>query len=184
MRTTLLRTPRPGGREVDDELSQPAMTIFLVGGPAQGDHEVVTVRARGPHLGSVDDPPVRVTSRPGADRRQVTAGVRLAHADGEPELTAADTGQEPCFLLVGPEPVDYGTALPVSHPVMTDRSPAAQQLLGDDEPFDRASLGAAVLCGQRHAEPAPRAELLGELAVSGSVHAQPGPTAGIAQLVG
>jgi hypothetical protein len=59
--------------------------------------------------------------------------------------------------------------------VVTNRRAVAEQFLGDDEPVDRAALGAAVPPGQCHAEPAAGAELLRELTGSGAVHAKPGP---------
>ena len=110
--------------QVDDQLAETlALVVDLVArrGAAQHDDPVVLVGARGPDLGALEHPAVAVAGGLRRDRREVAAAVGLAHADAEPELAAADAGQEPLLLRLGAELGDDRARLPIGDPVVPDR---------------------------------------------------------------
>src|SRR5690348_12850891 len=111
-----------------------------------------------PHLGSGDLVAARNRHRAGADRSEVRARIRLAHADAEKGLAARDARQEFEALLLGAVAQQQGRALPVGDPVRADRGASRQQFLGHDIAFEHAALAAAIALGPGHADPASRPE--------------------------
>jgi hypothetical protein len=76
---------------------------------AAGEPDVVgVVDQRRVDLLPVDDEVVAVADRPGRQRPEVGAGVRLGVADREEQLTGEDPGQEEVLLLLRAELLDRG----------------------------------------------------------------------------
>ena len=85
-----------GRLHVDEELREAVAAVLLRRrrGAEQADHVVGLVRVAGPDLGAVDEKAAVGLGRLGLGREQVGAGARLAHADGEAHLAAADARQD------------------------------------------------------------------------------------------
>src|SRR5262249_52741528 len=142
--------------------------VLLVGHdarPEQRDHVVADVSVARPHLGAVD--PIAAVDLLGtrADRGEVRARVRLAHAGGERPRAAPDARQEALALLLRPEAQEQRAALPVGEPVGRDRGPCRQHLLQYDVAPESRPLVAAVLLGPYHPDPSAGTHLPAELAV-------------------
>src|SRR5207247_4531999 len=118
-----------------------------------------------------------------ADRREVRARVRLAHADGEGELAAHDAGQDALALRFGAEPEEQRTALAIRHPVHADRCAGREHLLHHDVTLEERALAAAVLLRPRHADPAAGADALAELAIEAAPRARALHRVGAAELL-
>ena len=89
--------PRPGSVGRDDQHAD-ALVLGRVGvGAHEGQQEVGVVGARRPHLLAVDDEVVAVEHRAGAQRRQVGAGARLAHAERRGQLARSTGTAQRCF---------------------------------------------------------------------------------------
>ena len=91
------RAERPAGQAGAvgrDHQGADALVLGRVGvGADEGEDDVGVVRPRGPHLLPVDDEPVAVEDRPGAQAGQVGAGVGLAHAQRRGDLAPAGSAR-------------------------------------------------------------------------------------------
>ncbi len=164
----------PGDFEIDEELREPL--VLLVGddrGAEERDRVLAAVGVARPHLGAVDDVAAVRAHRPRADRGEVRARVRLAHADGERELAAHDLRQEALALGLGAEAQQQRPALALRHPVRAGRRPGRQQLLEQHVALQERALLPAVTLGPRQPDPPARAELAAELGIVAAPRARP-----------
>jgi hypothetical protein len=153
------------GVERHHELGHPLVGRGIRVGPADQVDVVGEVGARGPDLLAGHPERVALPHRLGADAGQVRPGVGLAHPDG-PALGAVEDAGEVAVLLLGRAELDQrGTHLPVGEPGVGQRRAGRDELLGHEEPVDRGPPAAADLGRPGHPEPAPPAQLHGELAV-------------------
>ncbi len=135
---------------------------------AAGQPEVVgVVRAGGERLLAVHDVFVAVPDRPGAQRGEVGAGLRLGVADREVDLPGQDPRQEEVLLLGAAVRQQGGR-----HGLQGDRGQrhvGAGRLVHEDLLLDRAEPAAAVLGREAEPEPAVAAQSRHEFAVRGAV---------------
>lgn len=94
-----------------------------------------------------------------ARRRQVRAGIRLAHPDAETQFARSDARYDPAFLIIGALGKYERTALPICDPVRNHRGTGGQQLFGHDIALQRIARVAAVFLGKGHADPTALCEL-------------------------
>ncbi len=157
------RADADAGRvHVDDELGQSGVLRRVRVGPSD---QVAPVREGGaarPHLLTVDDPVVAVAYRPRPQRRDVAAGVGLAHADAPHRRAGDDVGEPARSLLGRAELQQRRPHLPVGEPARRDRRAVGDERLVHDEPFERGPAVAALFDRPRHPDPAAGAELLRE----------------------
>ena len=111
---------------------------------------------RGPRLLAVEDPAAVVPGGLELHGGGVGAGVGLGVADGELDLVAQDLGEE---LRLHPVVAVADDRLADDADALADlRAAAAGQPLVEQVLVDALTLGAAVLLGPGHAEPAPLAQ--------------------------
>ena len=116
-----------------------------------------------PDLLPVDHPLVALPHGAGAQRRQVGAGLGLAHPDAPRRLAREDLRQE-LGLLVGAAVGDQRRAhLPVGEPRRGDRGAGLDHLLADDQAVDRRLAAATELGRPGQPDPAVLGEHLGEV---------------------
>ena len=141
---------------VDEELGQPVAAVLLRRrrGAEQGDHVVGDVRVAGPDLGAVDQPAAFRLRRLGLRGEQVGAGVRLAHADREAHLAAADARQDVHLHVLGRVFHQDRAALAVGDEVQAHRRIGDAELLGHHVALEEAALVPAVFLRPGHADPA------------------------------
>ena len=140
----------------------------------------------GPRLLAVEDPAAVVPGGLELHGGGVGAGVGLGVADGELDLVAQDLGQElglqPLVAVADDRLADDADAL------ADLGAAAAGQLLVEEVLVDALALGAAVLLGPGHAEPAPLAQRGHEGAALGRVddlgHVLPGQVEDLGVVVG
>src|SRR5690606_29821123 len=101
----------------------------------------------------------------GPDARQVGARTRLAHADAEERLAAADRWQVELLLRFGAVLQDQRRALPVRNPMRSNRCAEVEEFFHHHIAGIGAAAAAAIRLGQRDAQPA----LLAEFATEGTV---------------
>src|SRR5690606_1096636 len=129
----------------------------------QRDHVMTEMGAARPDLAAVHDPAAVDFLRCRAKRREVGAGIRLAHADSEIALAPGDPRQDLLALLLGSEAEQQGAALPIRAPVHRAGCTCGQQSLRPDMAIKCGALVPAVLFRPHHAEPSARTELAAEL---------------------
>ena len=99
------RHARPDGDagrvQIDHQHADAGVLLRLRIGPHRKPHVVRLVAAGRPQLLAVDDPVVAVADRAGAERGEVGTGLRLAVAEREEALAAADGGQPFVLLRLG-----------------------------------------------------------------------------------
>ena len=95
-----------------------------------------------------------------ADRGEVGARVRLAHADGEIALPGGDARQDRAPLLLRAVAQQQRPGLAVGDPVGGAGRAGRHHLLGDDVAVQRGLFAAAILLRPHHAEPAARSPIL------------------------
>ena len=138
------RQVMPGRAHVDDEHADAAV-LGRLGVGAHVAHAVVgLVGARGPHLLPVDDEVAVTLLGLGAERRQVAAGVGLAHADAPGDLALQRREDEALLLLLGAELDDGGGA--DGEALRVERT--GHHALGDDLEVGHLLLGRGVAAAQ------------------------------------
>ncbi len=149
---------------LDQELGQ-AVAAVLLGrrrGAEDRDHVVGDMGRGGPDLGAVDQIAAVGLGRAGLRREQVGAGVRLAHADRETDLAAADARQDVHLDVLGRVFQQHRAALAVGDEEAPRRRVGDAHFLGHHIALEERALVAAMLLRPGHAEPAARADLAGE----------------------
>ena len=166
------RIVTPGAFRSTISCVSPAWRLLRVEriGAHQRDRVMRLVRVARPHLRAGHLVAAADRDRAGADRGQIGAGIRLAHADREKDFAAADAGQKILALLVAAVAQQERPALPVGDPVAADRRAGCEQFLGDRIAFEKAALAAAIALRPRHADPAALAEAAAE--IGGAVRAE------------
>jgi len=99
----------------------------------------------------------------GLRREQIRAGVRLAHANGKADLTAADARQDVHLDVLGRVFQQDRAALAIGDEEAAGRRIGDAHLLGHDVAFEERALVAAIFLRPGHAEPAAGADLAREL---------------------
>jgi hypothetical protein len=154
----------PRRPHVDQELRQ-AMTAVLLGrgrGAEQADHVVGDVRIAGPDFCAVDQPAAVRLRRFRLRREQVGAGIRLAHADREAHLAAADARQYVHLDVLGRVLHQDRTALAVGDEVQAHRCVGDAELFRHDVTLEEVALVPAISLRPGHADPALGADAAAE----------------------
>ena len=160
------RVHRDAGRvHRHQELAQPVAPVLPGGrgGAHQRDHVVGTVGVAGPHLASVEAPPVPDPIGPAAQREEIRSRIRLAHADAEVALSRRDPGQDVAADRLLRVAQQHRPALAVRYPVGPHRRAHREQLLGDHVALEEAAFSAPVLRRPGHADEAGRSATPAEL---------------------
>src|ERR1700721_30446 len=116
-----------GPFEIYYELRHSAMTLgrfFLCAG--QSDHEMRSMCIGRPDLAAVQDPTSCIAPRSSADRCEVGARARLAHANAKIALTATNPRQEALLLRLGAIAQQHWCALSIRNPVCRHRGTGGQ----------------------------------------------------------
>ena len=106
--------------------------------PEQRDHVIGTVGVRGPDLGAVYHPAVGCRFRLRAQRSQIGAGIRFAHADAETGSTRGDLRDDLVLLRFRPVADDQRSALTVGDPMETGGRTCGEAFLDNDVAFEGA----------------------------------------------
>ena len=130
--------------------------------PAEQNHVIRLVRARGPHLRAAHQPAALHPLRPRPRRRQVRARIRLAHPDAERATARRNPRQERLPLRLRPMPQDARPRLPLRNPVVPHRRARRQHLLQHHIALQRRALMPAILLRPGHPQPAARTHRLAE----------------------
>ena len=175
VRSSIGRTVTPGSCRSTMNCDRPLLPVLRrARGAHQRDHVVRLVRVGGPDLLAVQAPAgLGRASRACCTLARSEPALRLAHADAEEQLAAADARQVERFCASVPYLQDQRRALAVGDPVRRHRRAGRQQFLDQHEAGERIAAAAAVFLGQRQADPA----LAAELAAEAAVVAGPGPRA-------
>ena len=152
---------------VDQELRQSVAAVFFGRrrGAKQSKHVVCDLRAGGPDLAAVNAPAAVDLRCLGLGREQVGARARLAHADRETQVAAADTRQNIYLDVFGSVFEQNRTALPISDEVQVRRCVGDAELLGHHVTLQLAAFPSAILLRPSHADPAFGADAPAEGAV-------------------
>ncbi|SPA18301.1 hypothetical protein CBM2633_B10531 [Cupriavidus taiwanensis] len=152
---------------LDEDLAHAGVAVLAaLAGAHQRHHVVRMVGARGPDLAAVDLPPAFHLGAARADRSQVGTRVRLAHADADKGLAAADLRNDLRRKLVAAVADQQRPHLPVRGPVRAHRRADGQQFFEHHIALQHALAAAAELGRPGHAEPALLAHLFRECGVA------------------
>src|SRR5437762_14199100 len=134
-------------------MTQAVVLVRFVAGAHERDHHMRVLRPRSPDFLAVDAPAALDRSRVRSYRRQIGTGVRLAHANAEVEFPARDPRQESLALLLRAEAQEQWSALPVRHPVRTDRCAGSKHFLKHNVALGVRAIVTAVFLREGHAYP-------------------------------
>ena len=143
------REPGVGG--VDQEHRDALVAGGVRVGAGRQPHVVGVVGEAGVQLLAVDHPLVAVPHGPGAQRRQVGAGLGFGVPDREVDLAGEDPAEEALLLLLGAEAADGGSDGVGRQE--GDRAPGGLRLVEEDVLLDRREPLAPVFDRPAHAQP-------------------------------